>query len=201
MRFALTLALLFTLFAAQPVLATEPDSRATVEKLHATLIETMQQSGTLGYKGRVQKVDPVLKEVFEFETIARIVTGRFWAGLSAEKRKEFIEVFMRLSAATYADNFDGFGGERFETRTVENKKDAQLVKTALVKTDGKEVALNYLLVKSGGMWRIVNVVAEGVSDLSLKRAEYTAVIGSSGIDALIAKLNAKVASYGSAPTT
>ncbi|MSR15237.1 MAG: hypothetical protein EXR86_11860 [Gammaproteobacteria bacterium] len=201
MCFISVLTLALALFATQPVPAAEADSRATVEKLHAVLIETMQQSGVLGYKGRVEKLAPVLQELFEFEAIARLVTGRYWTTLNSAKRSEFIEVFKRLSAATYAENFDGFGGEHFETRAVEDKKNAQLVKTALVKTDGKEVSLNYLLVKSGEMWRIVNVVAEGVSDLSLKRAEYTAVIGSSGIDALIAKLNAKVASYAATPAT
>lgn len=201
MRFISVLTLVALVgFAPTPVTA-EADSKATVEKLHAALLETMQQSSTLGYQGRVTKLDPILKELFDFETIARLVTGRYWTELAAEKRSEFIEVFMRLSAATYAENFDGYGGERFETRTVEDKKNAQLVKTALVKTDGKEVELNYLLAKNAGVWRIINVVAEGVSDLSLKRAEYTAVIGSSGIDALIAKLNAKVASYGAAPKT
>jgi phospholipid transport system substrate-binding protein len=148
------------------------------------------------FKGRADKLAPTLQQVFDFTTIAKIVTGRHWAKLSAEKKREFIAVFTRLSTATYAENFKSFGGERFETRVKEDKKNAQLVKTALVKTDGKEVSLNYLLTKNKEMWQIVNVIAEGVSDLSLKRAEYTAVIGSDGIDALIAKLNAKVASYG-----
>ena len=90
----------------------------------------------------------------------------------------------------------GIGGEHFETRAAEDKKNSLFVKTVLIGADGKEVPLNYLLAKSDTGWRIINVVAEGVSDLSLKRAEYTAVIGSSGIDALIAKLKVKVASYG-----
>jgi phospholipid transport system substrate-binding protein len=201
MRFIAALVALLTFGLNFPAAAAETESKATIEKLHQTLLETMQQSDKLGYQGRVAKLDPVLKDVFDFETIARLVTGRYWGQFDAGKRAEFVDVFTRLSAATYAENFDGFGGEQFVTKTVENKKNAQLVKTALVKTDGKEVSLNYLLAKSGGVWRIVNVVAEGVSDLSLKRAEYTAVIGSSGIDALIAKLKAKVASYGAAPNT
>ncbi|MGD9602120.1 MAG: ABC transporter substrate-binding protein [Gammaproteobacteria bacterium] len=168
----------------------------TVERLHATLLDTMQQADTLGYPGRVAKLSPELQELFDFPTIARLVTGRHWPKIPDASKEKFIDVFARLSAATYADNFKSFGGERFETRSTEDKKSAQLVKTALVKPDGKEVSLNYLLARKDDLWRIVNVVADGVSDLSLKRAEYTAVIGSEGIDALIAKLEAKVASYG-----
>lgn len=175
--------------------AADTDPAATVEKLHGVLLDTMRDGSNLGFKGREEKLGPVLQDVFDFDTISRLVTGRYWASLSAEKKKEFTAVFSRLSTATYAENFRSFAGEQFETRATEDMKTAQLVKTALVKRDGKEVSLNYLLAKSEGVWRIINVVADGVSDLSLKRAEYTAVIGSEGIDALIAKLNAKVASY------
>jgi phospholipid transport system substrate-binding protein len=168
---------------------------ATVEKLHETLLEMMQQGTTLGYKGRVERIEPVLDETFNFETIGRIVTGRHWKTLDSGKREVFLSTFRQLSAATYADNFSSFGGEAFKTLGDEIKKEACLVRTQIVKTDGSTVSLNYVLNKTGEQWRIVNVVAEGVSDLALKRSEYGAVITSEGIDALIAKLEAKIASY------
>ncbi len=175
--------------------AAESSPQATVEKLHGALLETMREGKSLGYQGRVSKLEPVLRGSFDFSTIARLVTGRHWAKLDKAKQQAFITVFTQLSIATYADNFSSLSNERFETRGVEDKKNTQLVKTAIVKPDGKEDTLNYALTKSTDGWRIINVVADGVSDLSLKRAEYTAVIGSNGIDTLIAKLNAKVASY------
>ncbi len=184
------------LLGALPADAAETEAKVTVEKLHSVLLETMQEGAQLGFAGRTTKLAPTLAASFDFETISRLATGRYWAQIPADKKREFIEVFTRLSTATYAENFKSFGGERFATRATENKKSAQLVKTVLIKSDGKEVSLNYLLANDQGRWRIVNVVAQGVSDLSLKRAEYTAVIGSDGIDTLIAKLKAKVASYG-----
>jgi len=51
------------------------------------------------------------------------------------------------------------------------------------------------VTQSAEHWGIVNVIAQGVSDLALKRTEYDAVISAQGIDPLIAKLDAKVASY------
>ena len=53
--------------------------------------------------------------------------------------------------------------------------------------------LNYLLRQTNGQWRIMNVVAQGVSDLSLKRADYTAVIKTEGFDSLINRLEKKIA--------
>ena len=51
------------------------------------------------------------------------------------------------------------------------------------------------LQKDGGHWRIVNVVADGVSDLSLRRAEYTETMQKKGFTALIAHLKAQIAGY------
>jgi phospholipid transport system substrate-binding protein len=191
--------LLFALFLALVTgLASAATPTATVEKLHATLLTLMKEADTLGYQGRFDRVAPVLDETFNFETIGRVVTGRHWKGLAADKRSSFLDTFRKLSAATYAENFDGYGGETFKTLGEELKKGAALVRTQIVKTDGKTVSLNYVLNKTGEDWRIVNVIAEGVSDLSLKRSEYGAVIGKEGIDSLIAKLNSKIASYAAA---
>jgi phospholipid transport system substrate-binding protein len=50
------------------------------------------------------------------------------------------------------------------------------------------VSLEYLLQRAGTDWRIINIVADGVSDLALKRAEYQRLFGSGGIEGLIAEL-------------
>ena len=191
-------ALVLLFFFGTPTLAAadEMPAAAVVESLHATLLQIMQDAETLGYAGRVATISPVLAQSFDFETISRIVTGRAWNELEATQKSEFTALFARLSAATYASNFSGFSGERFETLSSEAKRDNMLVKTSLVKASGEQVSLDYLLRKSDGVWRIVNVIAEGVSDLSLKRADYTAVIKSEGFNSLITQLNGKVASYG-----
>jgi len=193
---AAAFALIFFLGTQSFAAADESPAAAVVDSLHATLLKIMQDADTLGYSGRVDTIAPVLNRSFDFETISRIVTGRAWNELDATQRSEFTALFARLSAATYASNFSSFGGERFETLSSEAKRDNMLVKTVLVKADGDKVTLDYLLRKSDGLWRIVNVIAEGVSDLSLKRADYTAVIKNEGFNSLITQLNGKVASYG-----
>ncbi len=171
--------------------------KTVVEKLHQNLLQVMTKADTLGFSGRVEALDPVLAEVFDFRTISRIVTGKHWKTLNDEQRVEFIDVFTKLSAATYASNFSDFSGEAFETLAVEEKRGNLLVRTVIVKADGERVTLDYVLRDNEGMWQIVNVIADGVSDLSLKRADYTAVIKSEGFNSLVSKLSDKIANYGS----
>lgn len=173
---------------ANPDAATE-----VVETLHATLLEAMKRAEELGFEGRYALLEPVLAQRFDFATIGRIVTGRYWGEADEARRKAFLEAFAALSAATYATNFSGYAGERFETRGSEKSRGSLIVRTVLVKPDGEEIPLNYMLRESDTEWKIVNVVAQGVSDLSLKRADYTAVIKSEGFDALVSRLREKTA--------
>ncbi len=193
---AAAFALLLILGTQSSAIADETPASAVVESLHAALLNIMQNADALGYAGRVETITPVLAQSYDFGTISRIVTGRAWNELDEAQRTEFTALFARLSAATYASNFSSFSGERFETLASEAKRDNMLVKTVLVKASGEKISLDYLLRKNDGMWQIVNVIAEGVSDLSLKRADYTAVIKNEGFNSLITQLNGKVSSYG-----
>ena len=184
------------LFMAIPAHADPGNAQAVVEHLHATLVKGMQEGDALGFNERVALLEPVIADSFNFNTIARIVTGRYWKDASEAQRSAFIDAFRQLSTATYASNFSSFSGERFELAAVEENAGTVVVKTDLVKGDGGKVSLNYLLHGDNGRWRIVNVIAQGVSDLSLKRADYTAVIKSEGFDSLVDRLKKRVAEMG-----
>ncbi len=169
------------------------DAKAVVEKLHESLLGAMHGGAQLGFKGREELLAPVIDSSFDFDSICRIVTGRYWKAASDEQKARFIGVFKKLSVATYASNFSSFSGEKFQTEGSEADHDALIIRTTLRPSDGEPVPLNYLLRQTNGQWRIMNVVAQGVSDLSLKRADYTAVIKTEGFDSLINRLEKKIA--------
>jgi len=173
------------------------DAAKVVETLHGALLEVMQHADKLGFSGRVSTLEPVINDSFDFPTIARLVMGRYWHGLKADQQKQFIEVFSRLSVVTYASRFDGYDGETFRTVGQDAKgKDSVLVRTELEKSDHSVVNLDYLVhTDADKHWRIVNVIADGVSDLSLKRADYGSIMKNDGYVALISKLNDKIAQY------
>ena len=186
--------LLALLLAATTLAAAgEKSPHEVVERLHETLLQAMTEAEQLGYDGRYDLISPIVEESFDFNTIARVVTGRYWNDIEDDQRDKFKNVFKQLSTATYANNFSDFSGERFETITTEERRGGFVVKTALVKSDGEKISFNYLLRGNDNEWFIVNVIAQGVSDLSLKRADYTAVIKSEGFDSLVNRLNDKIA--------
>jgi phospholipid transport system substrate-binding protein len=178
--------------------ATAGDQGATevVEELHTALLDAMKDGDKVGYQGRYNQLAPVIKSSFDMPFVSRTVLGKYWDSLNNEQQSRFVEAFTQMSIATYAANFDNYSGEHFKTIS-EKKVDGGriLVQSQLIKSDGGRVQLDYLLHNTGGQWRIVNVIAEGVSDLALKRADYSAFLKSKGFEALVKKLKEKISQY------
>ena len=169
---------------------------AVVEKLHETLLNNMQNSASLGYNGRYEELSPVIKSSFDTPLIAKVVLGRNWKELDTQQQSDFVELFNRLSVATYASRFDNFSGESFKTIKIDNmKKGRILVKTELVSPDDEPVNLDYIMQLNNGQWYIISVIADGVNDLSLKRAEYSNVIKDKGYSGLVSDIEDKIKMY------
>jgi phospholipid transport system substrate-binding protein len=193
----LTFILLLMIPMATPM-ASAGDHEATqvVEKLHSTLLAVMKDGAKIGYQGRYEQLAPVIKSSFDMPFVSRTVLGKYWESLNDEQRSRFVEAFTELSIATYAANFDRYSGERFKTISEKEVSGGRiLVQSELIKSNGGQVHLDYLLHRTAGQCLIVNIIAEGVSDLALKRADYSAFLKSKGFEALLKKLNEKINQY------
>ena len=70
-----------------------------------------------------------------------------------------------------------------------------LVESQLKSPGGNKVQFGYQMRKIDGRWRIINIIADGVSNLALERAEYSSIIRRYSFDALLAKLKERIAEY------
>ena len=100
---------------------------------------------------------------------------------------------------TYAARFKAVGAETFRPVTAGSGR----CQRPHAGFDGRQrarispsVASNTCCSKTPASWRIINIVADGVSDLALKRAEYQRVFASGGIEGLVAELEQQTAALG-----
>ena len=177
-----------------PGYAGEPGSpAATVERFHGKLLSVMQQAEQLGYQGRYLELEPYINGSFDIPFVANVVLGRYRKQLSEAQKDEFVSLFSRSSTATYASRFDGYDGEEFvEVSRAPLKKGRMLIRTELRRRNDDPVSLDYLLHEKQGKWYIISVSADGVNDLSLKRAEYAAVIKEKGFNGLVKEILSKI---------
>ncbi|MEI6353378.1 MAG: ABC transporter substrate-binding protein [Methylococcus sp.] len=172
------------------------DARVPVDRLNHALLEIMRGGAQLGYTGRYQKLDPIVRETFEFEAVSLIALGSHWKKLDDAQKQAFKDKLTDLSVATYAAQFKTFADENFEFDSSQEAKNGRLLlRYNLVAPKEKPIRFEYVVGQLNGSWRIINIVVDGISDLAIKKAQYTSVMDREGFDALLAKLAQKISDY------
>jgi len=185
-------------FAAQagdPPAVPEGAPEAVVEKFHVALLGIMRDAEQLGFEGRCERLSDAMDSLFDTAFMAEKSVGRYWKTATPEERERLITTFQQFSVSNYAGNFDGYDGETFETLdVVDSTHGTKLVRTRLLAGDGEIVQLNYRLRPVDGSWKIIDVYLNGtVSELALRRSEYSSLIKREGFDSLLVALNEKIA--------
>jgi phospholipid transport system substrate-binding protein len=138
-------------------------ARAVVESFHEVLLGCMREADALGFQGRYDRIAASLDESFDLPFMARTLVGATWKELSQEQHDDFIELSRRLSASRYADNFDSYGGQRFETHSEEPAaRGTIVVKTELIQPKDRNVLFDYRLRRVKGRWRIIASLVEAL---------------------------------------
>ena len=186
---------LVILFAAAAPLATvhaqaaDPAS-AQIQRFDDALLSVMKDAKRLGPKGRYDRLDPVIRQTFDLPAMTRFAVGSSWSKLAPAEQADLVQAFSRMTVATYAHNFDSYGGERFQLGPVETRGVDKLVRTQLISSGTTN--LTYRMRQSGGAWKVIDVYYNAaVSSLLGQRSEYASTLASGGAKALVAKLQSR----------
>lgn len=183
---------------ASPPAAPSPTASSpipVIEAFHAGLVEIMKEAKTIGFQGRVEKLEPLMARTFDLDFMASKTVGRHWTNLSDADKKRWAETFTRFTTANYAGRFKGFTGEEFITLGVDDAAhDTRLVRTKIVVPNEDDVELNYRLIQRDGTWKVIDVFLDGkVSELALRRSEYASALNRDGFEQLVASVETKIA--------
>ena len=183
--------------SAEPVATGTPV--ATIESLYQGLVALSRDRPRTALAERYRVLEPLIEQTHDLPYIAEFALRRQWPALSEAERARFVAAFEKLSVTTYATRFENVTADTFkidagaaDAAGAAEQARAE-VKTAIVRPGERDIPLEYLLQQKDGVWRIINIVADGVSDLALKRAEYQRVLASGSIDDLIKHLDEQTA--------
>lgn len=161
---------------------------ATIRSLQRGLIAVAAEPG-LSVEDRYARLLPLVTATHDLGFIAELAIRRHWDSLDADQQSRYLAAFEALSVMTYASRFGNVSSTSFLAATTRGETgDSADVSSGVRTSDGGEVSLEYALRPSGASWRIINIVADGVSDLALKRAEYRRILTEQGIEPLIEAL-------------
>ena len=194
MRSTLCTAVLVVL-AAGAALAGAPQQRVrqTVDAVSAVLNDPQLQ-GSSNERERRERVAKVMHESFDFRAMAQESLGSHWASLTPEQRDRFVGLFTQLFERSYDRLVLRFLGDSATTYGAESVDAGRaIVKTVLLRKGGDELPVDYRLTADGGPWKISDVVIDGVSLAGNFRAQFTKTIRASSYDALVQRIETKLA--------
>jgi phospholipid transport system substrate-binding protein len=163
----------------------------TIKSFYSVLLNGMKGGAALRDKAHFDALLSEIQHDFDLSYMSRMAVGAGWARLSPAQKEAVTGAFARYITATYADNFDGYSGERFEVIGQQRTPYGTIVESRLIQPDGKPVAMNYLMHWTGGTWRVGDIYLTGtISQLANLRSQFS-VLAREGPDGLIALLDRK----------
>lgn len=142
----------------------------------------------------IQWVDGLLAPRFDKNYAGRLVLARHWRGASIEQKRRFISGFYNAMLQRYAIGVLEFREDRLKIlpQRGEPKKDRATISTEVLLDDGSAVIVDYRMVKRGDAgWQFYDVSIDGISYIRNFRAELDSEIKQTGLDAVIARLEAE----------
>jgi len=192
----LIFAVLAILIGLQPVHMYAADTAADpavrqIESFYAALVDTMKRGEQFGLQGRHRQLTPITDDVFDLAAMAQLSVGPSWVSLSESEKQGIVEAFKRMTIANYAKNFAKFAGEQFLVEpSVKTRNSDKIVESKLLSSDRSSVPFNYRMHLVGDKWKIVDIYLNGyVSQLALRRADFSSTITSAGAAGLVKKIN------------
>jgi phospholipid transport system substrate-binding protein len=159
---------------------------SVVSRFDQSLLATMKAGETAGMLKRCAIMRSAVRSSFGLPFISRLVLGHYWSSFTPAQQTRFMHLFSHLVAATYAYNFNGYGGQEIKIdRSLVRGNNAYVYTTFFTPGHGHRHQFDYVLHHSGSRWLIVNIVADGVSDMAIRRSEYQAFLHHGSVAALL----------------
>ena len=137
---------------------------------------------------RQASVAKVSEEIFDFGETAKRSLGQHWDARTPAERVEYVRLFTELIQRSYIARVDRYGAEKMVFRGDTIDGDQAVVRTALMLSDGGQMALDYKMHHTSDRWQVYDINIEGVSLVANYRAQFNKVIRSESYGALIARL-------------
>ena len=183
-----------TLGATAALAQTAPD--AMIKQVSDDVITSVKSDKAIqaGDVSRIQSlVDAKVMPHVDFQRMTAAAVGRAWRQATPEQKDKLQTQFKTLLIRTYAGALTRVNGQT----TVEMKplraaaEDAEVTVHTVIAGNGDPVELDYRAEKLPSEWKIYDVNVLGVWLVDQYKSSFAQEVAATGIDGLIAKLEAK----------
>jgi phospholipid transport system substrate-binding protein len=158
------------------------------------ILRESQKGQAPSLRQRKDEILDIVGEYFNFEEMAKRALGRPWKDQTADKRKEYVQLFKQLLFNTYINRIEKYTGSNERAYYDSEKLDGEfaLVKTHILYQGNNNIQIDYRLHRDQGHWKVYDVVVEGVSFVDNYRGQFASILTNEPFDALLKRLRQKV---------
>jgi phospholipid transport system substrate-binding protein len=175
--------------------AAASDMTAPIEQLDAGLLQVMKAGKVAPFPQRYAVLAPLVTRAVDLDYILQRGVGPGWTGVPPAQQALLKTAFEHYSIATYVSHFDDFGGERFVLIPPAAAGDT-VVRVRIVpgKPGDETHTLGYTMRQTPAGWKAIDVTADSsISQVAAQQEEIHSLVRMSGVDGLLARLQAKTA--------
>ena len=176
--------------------AQEDSPDALIKKVTDDVLTIVRQDKDIqggNTKKAIALVEAKVLPHFNFLHMTALAVGRDWREATPEQKKQLAEEFKTLLVRTYSNALTGYKDQtiRYKPTKMQSGDTDVLVRTEIVQSGSKPIALDYSVEKLPDGWKVYDVVVAGVSLVSNYRDTFAQEIRANKIDGLIKMLAAK----------
>lgn len=188
--------LLTTLLVGAPALAQSPapsDVVADAAAELATTIATRHAELEGSHAAIATLVDTLLLPHFDMQRGSRAILAEHWNTSTPDERDRFVAAFYHYLVASYGDLLLFFKPATLRVLPFDGDPSTSPahVHTILTLNDGTEVDVDFVMLESDADWRVIDIVAEGVSYVRTYRSQFRVDIAADGLESVIEWLERK----------
>lgn len=176
--------------------ANDASAEAFIDRVGARTVAILSDA-SLDVPKRVVGLKQVLDESTDTDYVASVILGRHRRAASEAQRAEYRRLFDALVLQAMAERIGGYGGQTFETTSSRAIDERDTLVSTVIGQPGSAAPFRVdWRVRRGedGRFRLIDIVAEGVSLVLTQRSEADEIVNRSGLDGLLGEMRRRLES-------
>ncbi len=145
---------------------------------------------------RRTQLAPFLDRIVDQDGLARFCLGRYWPQATPAQQAEYLVLFRAMLATNVAERLASATSELAQVQTGRPERQGEeiMVPTTVTRPNNKPNRIVWVVIPSGDTYRLVDVVAEGMSLRITQRSDYASFLQRNGgtVEALLVAMRKQV---------
>ncbi len=187
MMFILCLIFPVSSFSGQPTEAVKDNVDKVLDVLRNPSLKAESARKT-----KKDKIRDISEKMFDFSELSKRTLARNWDKFNPEQQKEFVGLYTSLLEDAYADKILLYTDEKivFNKEVALTEKTVEVQSTVMRKSG--EIPIYYRVIMKDGLWRVYDVIIEGVSLINNYRSQFREILVNKPPESLLETLRKKV---------